>query len=231
MERSPWVAAVLRNYVPEKHLGMLVDLLAPEPTRRDGLPAFSCEGLKELPPSDLALKPYGAGTTLRALIAAVKQDLEGWGPLEVADKLGVGSRFSDDDRRRSVYRYVNKRGRPLLAELGAWPWACFSECATGKRPPPQWWTSPEALAPLTHWHFEAWRLLWLETRRSCGGHFGPATAEEAAEALAEWEAATERVDGGAELVAWQDRRDGFARAAWRPLGGRGSPRGADASGQ
>jgi hypothetical protein len=200
LARSPWVAQVLREAapkVPEEHLGLLVDLLAPEPTRPDGLPAFWRGVLQEAPPSDLAFKAHGAGYTLRAMAAAVATDLRAMTPAQIGEALPVNDHVAPglkggadfDGDARGVRRYV-AAGRPILAALGAWPWSCFTECAAARRPPGDWWTLPAALEPLTRWHFSAWRALWLEARRSRGeGAFGPITPGEHEEALAEWEAA------------------------------------------
>ena len=134
-------------------------MLAPEPIRRDGLPA-SWHGHRRRSHVGAMLSLEGAprlGRPAQALRAAVEHDLLGRSPTALSEALGLrdhrlyhkdGRLLSDDgDTRR--FREYRSEGRRLLRALGAWPWA---HAVPSGRVPRSWWERDEFLAPLECWH-------------------------------------------------------------------------------
>jgi len=133
----------------------LVQMLAPEPSRPDGLPAYMphvwCSHRHQT-------KTGRRGGMARRVAAAVACDLGDHELIEVSAKvLGLdeppkagapGTRLHGELKRAHKYR---RFGRQLLALLGVWPW---THAEFGKLPK-TWRTDAAFLEPLHTWHERA----------------------------------------------------------------------------
>lgn len=143
----------------------LMDMLAPSPLGPDGLPA----SWPHHPPGtalhlaalDSLWHVRNVGMPGRAIVAAVAIDLAGEDRGAISARLGLetevptgkgaATELVSHERHRSLERYLAV-GRPLLAELGAWPWTHGDE----GRLPRDWWALRSFLGPLARWHHDAW---------------------------------------------------------------------------
>lgn len=151
-------AALLRAGVEQPRVRLaLMRMLAPEPIRRDGLPA-AWHGRRRGSHVGAMLSLEGAprlGRPGQAIRVAVEWDLLAHSSEVLSEALGLheheqfqrGGSFAVDPRRLRAYR---SEGRHLLHALGAWPWTHAGPGRLAKR----WWERDEFLVPLEAWHRE-----------------------------------------------------------------------------
>jgi hypothetical protein len=155
--RVEGLLAVLRDCLGREDVAEATyEQVAPAPRigrgEQQGTPVYWRDE-RHLPRTDLG-RAEKLGLDLRALGMTVMRDLAGESPASVASMYGRKATLSitGGSESRAVRRYVNGRGAPLLAALGAWPWTH----AESGRLPRGWWTSPTFLEPLAAWHRAAW---------------------------------------------------------------------------
>jgi len=159
-------AALLRAGVEKPRVRLaLMKMLAPDPIRRDGLPA-AWHGHRHA----ACASPIGAMMALEdakrlgrpgvAVRVAMEWDLLDRSPAVLAAAVGVsdgavshregdGSFSHYDDPRR--LRDRRSEGRLVLHTLGAWPWAH----APAGRLPKRWHEQEQFTVPLVRWHRHA----------------------------------------------------------------------------
>jgi hypothetical protein len=135
-------------------IDQLVEMLAPGPSRADGLPAYMPHGWRL---NGDGTKPGRGGRMGRRVAAAVACDLGDYDLIEVSAKVlglrdhelanaGVpGDRPCGEPKKARRHR---RFGRQLLALLGVWPW---THAKLGKLPK-AWRTDAAFLKPLEVWY-------------------------------------------------------------------------------
>jgi hypothetical protein len=96
----------------------------------------------------VGIAPKQPGGNLRLCLEAVYMErIEGASLGAIGDYLGLAPQAD----RRNVRRIIRKKGDPLWAALGAWPWALYEN----GRLPPAWRLDPLVARELASWHERA----------------------------------------------------------------------------